>query len=487
MLGRAERHLGQLLGSTPANRLTAHALGLQPLAANKPAAETIVLPPEFTWRDYTIFLLTIAAQIEHSLMVQYLYAGYSLGGPQVPKQHQDAVASWRQLILGIAKEEMGHLITVQNTLRFLGAPLAIDRQDYPWDSQLAPYPFTLERLTLASIAKYVVVESPEVWPADVTAAERSEIERLAAGYGGTQINRVGTLYTTLIEIIGDAKRVPHSALHPETYPSQASWDEWARGYGDGARGSSIAGTTKTPDVLVMRMVSRGSAIAALKAVAEQGEAPGEASASDPERSHFRRFLDIYRAFPKDNSWDPARPIPDNPAAPGIPAGDTQTPILDHEGGIWANIFNLRYRMLLSYLAHTYQEPSLASGAGIDARRGLIVNRMFGEMYNLRSIAAVLVQLPLGGSDGSKCCGPTFQMPYTLQLPETDAGYWTLHLDLIAATAALLTEARAVGNPERAEYARTLESLDASTRKEMELYAAADNVRTEAHRSKGAVR
>jgi hypothetical protein len=79
------------------------------------------------------------------------------------------------------------------------------------------------------------------------------------------------------------------------------------------------------------------------------------------------------------------------------------------------------------------------------------------------------------------------MPYTLQLPETDAGYWTLHLDLIAATAALLTEARAVGNPERAEYARTLESLDASTRKEMELYAAADNVRTEAHRSKGAVR
>jgi hypothetical protein len=487
MLGRAERHLSQLLGSTPANRLQSLALGLQPPAASKLAAKGVELPPEFTWRDYTIFLLTIAAQIEHSLMVQYLYAGYSLGGAQVPKQHHDEVAAWRQLILGIAKEEMGHLITVQNALRFLGAPLAIDRQDYPWDSQLAPYPFTLERLTLASIAKYVVVESPEVWPADVTAAERAEIEKLAAGYGGSQINRVGTLYAALIEIIGDAKRLPHSALYPETYPFQASWDEWARGYGNGARGSSIAGTTKTPDVLVMRMASRTNAIAALRAVAEQGEAPGEASASDSERSHFRRFLEVYRAFPKDKSWDPARPIPDNPAAPGIPAGSMQTPIEDREGGIWANIFNLRYRMLLSYLAHTYQDTSLASAAEINARRGLIVNRMFGEMYNLRAIAAVLVQLPLGGSDSSKRCGPTFQMPYTLQLPESDAGYWTLHLDLIAATAALLAEVRAIGNPQRADYARTLESLDASTRKEMELYAAAGNVRTEAHRSKEAVR
>jgi hypothetical protein len=471
-----------LLGTTTAGRL--HGLAVTPFAAKKSAPTDLELPQEFTWRDYTIFLLTIAAQIEHSLMVQYLYAGYSLGGPQVPKNHHDDVAAWRQLVLGIAKEEMGHLITVQNALRFLGAPLAIDRQDYPWDSQIAPYPFTLERLTLASLAKYVVVESPQDWPADVTAAERAEIERLAAGYGGSHINRVGTLYSALIEIIGDAKRLPLSALHPETYPSQASWDEWGRGYGKGARGSSIAGTTKTPDVLVMRMASRTDAIAALKAVAEQGEAPGEAAASSPETSHFRRFLEIFRAFPKDKSWDPARPIPDNPAAPGIPAGAGQTPIEDPEGGLWANIFNLRYRMLLSYLAHTYQDPVTAADA--EARRGLIINRMFGEMYNLRAVAAILVQLPLA-QDSPQCCGPTFQMPYTLQLPESDAGYWTLHLGLIAASAALLAKARAIGNPERADYARALESLDDSTRKEMELYAAADSIRTGGNRSMGAIR
>ena len=37
---------------------------------------------------------------------------------------------------------------------------------------------------------------------------------------------------------------------------------------------------------------------ALGAVAEQREAPGTASAAEPERSHFRRFLEIFRCFPK---------------------------------------------------------------------------------------------------------------------------------------------------------------------------------------------
>jgi len=434
------------------------------------------LPAEFTWRDYTIFLLTIGAQIEHSLMVQYLYAAYSLGGPQTPEDQHENVAAWRQVILGIAKEEMGHLATVQNALRFLGAPLALDREDYPWDSQLAPYPFTLERLTRESLAKYIVVESPETWPSDVTVAERKEIEALASGYGGSQINRVGKLYSALIEIIGDPTRIPDSAFHPEAYPQQASWDEWGRGYGKGARGSSIAGTTTTPDVLVLRMASRTDALAALSAVAEQGEAPGDSSAADSESSHFRRFLKVFRGFPAGGSWDPTLPLPVNPVAPGLSAGTAQTPITDPEAGLWANIFNIRYRMLLTYLAHTYNMPEAATVSGGENRRGVIVNRMFGEMYNLRAVASILVHLPLG-SGSSERCGPTFQMPYTLQLPQSEAAYWTLHLDLITATGVLLAEAQKLGSGERVDYALALASLDATAAKEMALYAAGESVRT----------
>jgi hypothetical protein len=35
-------------------------------------------PPEFSQREYAVFLLSMAAEIEHSLMVQYLYAAWGL-------------------------------------------------------------------------------------------------------------------------------------------------------------------------------------------------------------------------------------------------------------------------------------------------------------------------------------------------------------------------------------------------------------------------
>jgi hypothetical protein len=471
---RIERHLGEL---TRAPRIARRG----PMAAiAQAAAPPQEPPPEFTWRDYAIFLLTIAAQIEHSLMVQYLYAAYSLGGPQVPQVRREDVSAWRQVILGIAKEEMGHLATVQNALRFLGAPLALDREDYPWDSELAPYPFVLERLTRASLAKYIVAESPEAWPPDVTQDERKEIETLASGYGGTRINRVGVLYSSIISVI--SKHLPSSVFHPESSPLQASWDEWGRGYGKGARGSSIAGTKTTPDVLVLPMASRSEMLAALGAVAEQGEAPGTASAAEPEHSHFRRFLEIFRCFPKDASWDPARPLPTNPVAPGLSASEGQTPIRDREGGLWANIFNLRYRMLLSYLAHSFHAPGTPA---VENRRGVIINRMFAEMYNLRAVASILVQLPLAPG-ASERCGPAFQMPYTLQLPDSEPGYWTLHLGLIAATTDLLAEACRIGSGDRLDYATALQSLDATARREMELYAEADSVRIGAQRKKAAI-
>ena len=43
-------------------------------------------PAEFNALDYVAFLLTIDAEIENSMTVQYLYAAYSLGGPNWLRQ-----------------------------------------------------------------------------------------------------------------------------------------------------------------------------------------------------------------------------------------------------------------------------------------------------------------------------------------------------------------------------------------------------------------
>src|SRR5215475_10480274 len=170
MRSRIARNLDWLFApQTPA--LSSMATLAESAAVKQPAE----LPAGFSGHDYAVYLLHIAAEIEHLLMVQYLYAAYSLGGPQVPRDQQANVRRWQEVILGIAKEEMAHLITVQNVLRLIGGPLNLDRNDYPWDAPFYPFEFALEPLSRASLARYVVTESPEQWPADVSAAEKKEI------------------------------------------------------------------------------------------------------------------------------------------------------------------------------------------------------------------------------------------------------------------------------------------------------------------------
>jgi hypothetical protein len=60
-------------------------------------------------RDAAVQLLRIAAEIEHALMVQYLYAAFTLGPNADPE--------FKRNLVTIAKQEMGHLVTVQNLLR----------------------------------------------------------------------------------------------------------------------------------------------------------------------------------------------------------------------------------------------------------------------------------------------------------------------------------------------------------------------------------
>ena len=117
--------------------------------------------PPLAPRDEAVFLLHTGAEIEHALLVQYLYAAYSLkSAKEVPQEHAAKVRAWKRTLLDIAREEMGHLITVQNLLRLVGGPLNLEREDYPFRSQLYPFPFRLEPLSKASLAKYVVAEMP---------------------------------------------------------------------------------------------------------------------------------------------------------------------------------------------------------------------------------------------------------------------------------------------------------------------------------------
>jgi hypothetical protein len=474
MRKRMSRHLGALLQLDQApemlRTLEAKARGVKPIVRSEP-----VLPPEFSWHDYAVLLLHIAAEVEHALMVQYLYSAYSLGGPQVPSKHREKVRHWQEVVLGIAKEEMGHLITVQNVLRLIGAPLCLDREDYPWGSDFYPFDFTLEPMTKDSLARYIYAEMPAGWDTPEAREIKKRALKSSAG-SGQALHRVGELYDRMQKILANPEYVKDADFQASTTTFQASWDEWGRGYMRGARGQSTADHRQsTPDVLVQPVSSRDEAVEALSAIGKQGEALFYDSELS-ERSHFRRFVDIYEEFPEPGDWVPTRPVPINPKttqdlnanrevlsrAKGRAAAKPESALISHPESVeWAHLFNLRYRMLLVNLAHVF-EVSGATGQGeVLTPRGLLINRTFGEMYNVRSISNILVQLPLDESGSGQVAAPTFEMPYTLDLPDTEANRWRLHRDLLEASLQLIQTLRTRFPGQHAEYLSALTDLDSA--------------------------
>lgn len=461
MRTRINRHLGAFFNSSSVVATKGIKL-LSAKGAKSSDESNKDIPLEFSPHQYVILLLHIAAEIEHALMVEYLYAGYTLGGPQVPEEHREKVTRWQEVIAGIAKEEMGHLMTVQNLLRALGGPLNLDREDYPWDSGFVPFPFRLEPLTLPSLCRYIVAEAPADWgnSANTEQDEAEEILELAKQGipEGTTLHHVGELYDLLAKLIGDKELIPDSCFRADTLPYQANWDEWGRGYKGGARGNSTGGSPKgTPDVLLLPISSRTEALNAIHAISTQGEAcPSD---KDDAPSHFARFLGIYREFRKVANLA-TRQAPLNPVVGIDPPPPDSTAITDPEAQLWGSLFNVRYQLLLTSLLHSFDYPSNLDPSSQTTPRGILIHTTFGEMYNLRAISLMLVQTPLNPGDTEKVAGPPFQMPYTLELPIDPVDRWNVHLDLFKGTERIIGKLLTVAAPARHTYLKALLEGDA---------------------------
>jgi hypothetical protein len=490
--------------------------------------------PDMTWRDHLLMLLSFGATVEHCLMVQYLYAAYSLRIDEPDKDRRKMIERWRADILAVAKEEMGHLLTVQNLRLLLGSTVDIGRDSSPWAQEYYPYPFTLEPVSQLSLSCFVYAEAPSFDASDTefSALERAlvkdEILPTLHKYFGssfeTDVHRVGVLYEQIIDIISHRDNIPDEMFVESSYEFQASFDEWGRGYKPpprqlDAEGNLVEGKPNPGEenpksgngkrkpgddepkpadggiVQIDRMATRADALKALRALAAQGEAPHLRNplllGSKDEESHFVRFLKIYREFrderAKDTKWDPAAGIPANPITPAdpkkhkgymlataAPTGHGGERLIDpagapaaphaagQTGGLagshaaaqtniqadgkvsgtvidgtsaWylAMLFNQRYRLLLNYLAHSFRIPR-SQRVDRPNLRAMIMHRVFGEMYNLKTISGLLVRLPRSdnGKDDERAA-PPFELPYSLTLPDRDVDMWRRHENLLASS------------------------------------------------------
>jgi Ferritin-like len=407
-----------------------------------------------TARDKAKILLESAAEVEHALMVQYLYAAYSLKSKdQVDVEHEtlldwddESGQSWPLTLLAIAREEMGHLMSVENLLILLGLAPNFEREDSPPRTDLYPFPLRLQPLTRSSLAKYVVAEAP--W--DVT--DIDDIIYVANAKAGSTINHVGILYGLLgmvfcreDQIDGGASGHPRWDAILRLIRDAASKQDPAPEHWHLADGEFRPGTLERqadpadwnipplrPQVRVHRVADRANALDAIRDIGEQGEGPS----SEGQASHFERFRRIYRSadgqngFPEPGMWAPTRPVPIDPKV---------TDFTDPRTRGWAELADARYGLLLGFLYHYL----FASG---DVRR-ILTGWIFAEMRSrLGFIARELTAMP-ASADPNSCAGIPFTLPRLLTLPDDEATWWCVHVVRTAEAIAIAQRLRSADTPD----------------------------------------
>lgn len=291
-------------------------------------------------------LLHEAAEVEHALMLQYLYAAFSVK-PLYPKIVGHGAPSTDDLI-GIAVQEMQHLGKVNQLLVALGAAPKLVREDFPYEPQIYPFRFNLEPLSRGSLAKYVWTEAP-IGATDggnaQTADDRLFCDELALALGtGSRPNYVGSLYTALIAALKEL---------------------------------GASGEPGLPDLLPW--------VAVMHDIKEQGEV-----------GHFqcfkRLFMGSHEGFaghgdvwqrPASDALYPAYPLPSNPTA----YVGHEHQIADPQLRALAWLGNLHYWVVLTLLATGY---SAGSAAHVALARG----HMMGPFWALaRKLAAAGAGMP----------------------------------------------------------------------------------------------
>jgi Ferritin-like len=437
----------------------------------------IPLTPEaerITVRNEVRFLLKVAAEIEHGLLVQYLYSAYSINSMS------QLGPTWHTTIKNIAVQEMDHLINVQNMLLAVknetGQPPTnefvtyFDRESFPVPPDHVgyyPYAFRLEPFTGDSLSKYVSAESP--LPETIgDPSLRAELEKIIARAkqvtGMRTFGHVGTLYAYLYWLFLPSdtaegpwpnfpadwfrRCVPGRHLTDNDFADPTQLDLFEADprefrANDGNASNYPHNDMNNTHRWVFRVKSSADALRAINQIAYQGE--GTEVEMDLD-SHFLEFLGVYRdvALLTPPASDKVHfNVPTNPNLRYDPE-TVEGRIVNHGTRLWARLCNTRYLMLLQELPLSLTLPR-DMGPQMATREALINDAISTEMQiGIRYLATKLVTLQRADNP-QQFAGPPFELPDS-HLPDTPAEQWKELGGLIAVSAALIKRIRALTGP-----------------------------------------
>lgn len=350
-------------------------------------------------RKELTYLLCQAAELEHAVMCQYLYAAFSLKEPaddSLTAEQHAAVERWRSLISRVAAEEMMHWAMVENLLTAVGSAPFVSRPYMP--HQAKGYPvgvqFRLLPFGEAALRHFVFLERPEGMELDDGEGFETSGPALPPMDPGEVIPRgqefatVGHLYRSieaglagLVDAMGEDKLFIGPAFH------QA--DE------QGFRWPDLAPIT-----------SLASAQQAIERIVEQGEG----ARGDWRSSHYGRFLDVLGEYLEMTGADPDF----QPAHPVVGAGmravegiEPEVYITDPQTGGCSDLFNATYELILQMIVRYF-----AFGHETPQQREALANVAVDLMYGvIKPLGGLLARLPVGAEHPGATAGANFQLPY----------------------------------------------------------------------------
>ena len=179
--------------------VAAEAVGVPAAGAAAVVKAEIVRDFKDAWVEL-VRLLHEAAEIEHALLVQYLYAAFSVR-PKYESLRGGSFEFDAGSLMGVAIQEMSHLHKVNQFLVDVGAAPNLVRQDFPYEAAIYPFEFNLEPLSRETAAKYVYTEAPaNAVDPDDAGAEHPFVDDLMAALDGLRPNHLGSLYGKVIEL-----------------------------------------------------------------------------------------------------------------------------------------------------------------------------------------------------------------------------------------------------------------------------------------------
>ena len=379
-------------------------------------------------RAELLHLLARAAEVEHSLMAQYLFAAYSFkqdASEGLTDEQLNRAFEWERMVLLVARQEMEHLGLVTNLLTALGGAPSLGHPRFPYATPLYGHVMALEPFSVPALQKFVCFERPdEIDPADAfcTAPPDDAYTTISALYG-----RIKTV------LVATAARTPNLFVGPP--------DAQLVGGEIGTDFPRIGALGGSYDVFLRPVTDLPGALGVIDLVIEQGEG----APLDHEISHYRRFLDILAAV-EQAGFDPARPVVTNP----VRSGTAGTTVVTNEAArtVMA-LFDEAYALLLALLSRLFAHTD-ESEDEVTVLRSLAFMPLM--TMAIRPLAEVLTAMPAQDPDDGTTAGPSFDTGGAVALlPHREAAWTVLEEALHGVAARTAQAAAAPGMPVRLQY------------------------------------